>query len=54
MPKKQRPPETPEEQFRRFAQAAHEHGVEENSKAVEDKFRRLAKTQSKAGKTKAD
>lgn len=54
MPKKKRPTETPQEQFRRFADAAREHGVEENRKAVEDKFKRLAKTQSKSGKSKAE
>jgi hypothetical protein len=48
MPKKKEPDLTPEEQFKRFQEAAKEHGVEERLPEIERAFDTLAK----ASKTK--
>lgn len=42
MPKRKRPEEKPEDQFKRFIESATTLGVEENSKEVEKSFGKLA------------
>jgi len=42
MPKKKEPDLTPEEQFKRFLEAAKEHGVEERLPEIERAFDKLA------------
>jgi hypothetical protein len=43
MPKKKEPELDPKEQFKRFIEAAHEHGVDESGKEMERAFGKLAK-----------
>ena len=47
MPKKKEPVLTPEEQYKRFLEAAKEHGVEEKLPEIERAFEKLAKAKSK-------
>jgi len=42
MPKKKDPELTPEEQYKRFLEAAKEHGVEEKLPEIEHAFGKLA------------
>jgi hypothetical protein len=49
MPKKKRPEEKPEEQFKRFQEAAKERGVEDSAKDVEKAFETLARARKKKG-----
>jgi hypothetical protein len=42
MPKKKEPDLTPEEQFKRFKEAAEEHGIEERLPEIEKAFDALA------------
>ena len=42
MPKKKEPSLTPEEQYKRFLEAAKEHGVEEKLPEIERAFGKLA------------
>ena len=42
MPKRKEPELTPQEQFKRFVETAHEHGVDESGKEMERAFKRLA------------
>jgi hypothetical protein len=41
MPKKKDPPLSPKEQFKRFVEAAHEHGVDESGKEFERAFQKV-------------
>ena len=47
MPKKKTPELDPKEQFKRFKEAAKEHGVEERPKDVEQAFATLARGRKK-------
>lgn len=48
MPKRKRPEEDPKEQFKKFVDAAKEHGVDaEDEKRIEDKFKALSRAQRK-------
>lgn len=47
MPKKKEPDLTPEEQFRRFKEAAKEHEIEKRLPEIEQAFDKLAKPKSK-------
>jgi len=50
MPKRKRPEERPEDQFKRFVEAAREHGVEENADELDREFKRLSgSTRSRLG-----
>jgi hypothetical protein len=52
IPKKKRPEEKPEEQFKRFVQAAKERGVDDKAaKDVERSFSRIAKSSGASSKT---
>ena len=42
MPKKKEPELDPKEQFKRFVETAHEHGVDESGKDMERAFKKLA------------
>ena len=54
MPKKKEPELTPEEQFKRFQEAAKEHGVEDRLPEVDCAFAKLAnQTTSMASKQDA-
>jgi hypothetical protein len=50
MPKKKEPDLTPEEQFKRFQEAAKEHGVKERLPDIERTFKKLADS-PKGGKS---
>ena len=41
MPKKKEPELDPKEQFKRFIETAHEHGVDESGKEMERAFKKL-------------
>ena len=41
MPKRKRPDEKPEEQFKRFVETAREHGVDESGKPLDEAFDRV-------------
>jgi hypothetical protein len=43
MPKRKRPEEKPEDQFKRFVEAAKEQGVDEHVDALDAAFREIAK-----------
>jgi hypothetical protein len=45
MPKKKKPDLIPEEQFKRFQEAAKERGVEEKLPEIERAFEKLAKAE---------
>jgi hypothetical protein len=42
MPKKKEPELDPKEQFKRFVETAHEHGVDESGKEMDRAFKKLA------------
>jgi hypothetical protein len=42
VPKKKEPDLTPEEQFKRFEEAAEEHGIEEMADQIDRAFREIA------------
>ena len=42
MPNKKEPELDPKEQFKRFIEVAHEHGVDESGKEMERAFRKLS------------
>jgi hypothetical protein len=42
MPKRKEPELDPKEQFKRFVETAHEHGVDESGKDFERAFKKLA------------
>lgn len=42
MPKRKRPEEKPEDQFKRFVETAKEHGVDERGAAADEAFKKLA------------
>ena len=48
MPKKKRPEEKPEDQFKRFVETAKEHGVDQPS--AEKSFEALARSSAKKDK----
>lgn len=50
MPKRKKPEETPEEQFKRFVKTAGEHAVDESGKEFERAFKKI--TRSKEPKRK--
>jgi hypothetical protein len=54
MPKKKEPELTPEEQFKRFQEAAKEHGVEEKLPEIERSFGDLARRFGKNVKAKKE
>lgn len=43
MPKRKEPPLSKKEQFKRFVEAAHEHGVDESGNEFERDFKKVAK-----------
>ena len=47
MPKKKEPELTPEEQFKRFQEAAEAHGVKERIPEIEQAFGRLVKAEKR-------
>ncbi len=47
MPKRKEPELTPEEQFKRFKEAAKEHEIEERLPEIERSFDKLAKNPTK-------
>jgi hypothetical protein len=52
MPKKKEPSLTPEEQYKRFLEAAKEHGVEEKLPEIERAFSKLASRPKKKESSK--
>jgi hypothetical protein len=50
MPKKKEPELDPKQQFKRFIEAAHEHGVDESGKDMERAFKKLVPKKRNAPK----
>lgn len=46
MPKKKEPDLTPEEQFKRFLEAAKEHEIEERLPKIEKAFKKLSRSRT--------
>jgi hypothetical protein len=53
MPKRKRPEEKPEEQFKRFVETAKKLGVDDTGKELDAKFAGLSRSKKTAQKAKA-
>ncbi len=47
MPKKKKPEDKPDEQFKRFVETAREHGVDETGKEFEKAFKKVVPKKQK-------